>query len=419
VKLHPKVIATGISIFIGLGIIAGGLYLLKMHQIKQGQGPGFVPQWAVEPVQAKTTTWQATSQLVGTAFAIQSVTVSNELSGTVKSVGFESGAVVEAGQVLIQQDTSTEQADLEAAQAAVAVADAGARVVQANIDLWESNVRRISRAVEANASPATELDNARAQLASNHAQLDQSRASSQEAKARVAQIQAMIDKKTIRAPFKARTGLRTVHPGQYLGEGSQIVALQSITDQIYLDFAVPQEHAQRVKVGDTFIMTSKVLDNRPVPIKVFAIDATVNTNTRNIRVRALLDNKDQRIAPGMFVDVEVPISPPQSYVVVPSTAVRRSSFGDHVFLIMPGEKKGDPELAEQKFVTLGPTLDDMVIVKEGLKEGELLAGAGSFKLYPKALVMRAQGDLKPGDMANAPKNNPGASHDGEGGSGGS
>lgn len=395
-------IVASVAIIAGLLLAGGALALWKYRQIKAGgaQG-GFEPAWAVETVKASTATFQPKAKMIGTVLAVQYVDVRNELAGVVTKVGFESGAVVEAGQTILQQDTTTEEAELQAAMAAVKVAEAGAEVVRANISLWETNTRRFAQAVEMNAAPASELDNARAQLASAKAQLEQSAAASAEAKAMVAQIESRIAKKNIKAPFRARAGLRNVHPGQYLAEGTTVVSLQALTDDIYVDVAVPQDQAEQVKVGDVFMANSAVLGPEPTPIRVAAMDAVVNPNTRNVRIRGVFKNPGERLRPGMFMDVEVPIGDAQTVIVVPTTAIRRASYGDHVFLIGPGQKP-DELRAKQVFVTLGPTLGDQVTVLKGLDVGAEVAAAGSFKLNDGSLVMRAQPGQQPGTDASKP-----------------
>jgi membrane fusion protein, multidrug efflux system len=225
-----------------------------------------------------------------------------------------------------------------------------------------------------------ELDTARADRTRWLAEVDQ-------AGARVAQVEARLAKLKIAAPFRARAGLRSVHEGQYLAEGADVVALQELTDTIYLDFAVPQEYAPRVTTGTAVMATGELLGPDPVRIEVVAVDATVNNTTRNLRIRAVVDNSRGTLVPGMFVQVRVPIEAPRSYVVVPSMAVRRAAYGNSVFVIEPDEK--GTTRARQRFVTLGRTLEEDVIVLEGLRAGERVGGAGSFKLRDGAMVMVA------------------------------
>lgn len=397
-KDHRALIA-GLAVFGVLTLVGGGLALWKYRSIQaaiaQGQ-QGFEPAEAVEIVVARTARWQPTAQLSGTVIALRSVTVSNEVAGVVTEVGFESGQVVEAGQVLLRLDASTDQADLRAAQAAVRVAQASAQVVQAQIALAETNVRRLTQAVAARAAADADLDSAKATLDQSRADLERAQASVDQAKAAVSQVEARLAKRTIVAPFRARAGLRSVQPGQYLGEGASVVTLQSVDDQIYLDFAVPQEQAQRVREG--MRVQARGADGQEFMVEVVAMDASVNPGTRNVRIRSRVENLDQRLRPGMFVDVEVPAAEASTVVVVPGSAVRRASYGDHVFLVAPGEAP-DKLRAKQRFIRTGPSMGSDVVVLEGVAEGDRIAGAGSFKLREGALVIEAP-------PANAPNGAP-------------
>lgn len=347
----------------------------------------------VKVVKATLASYQPEAQLVGTVFPYRTVMLSNEVSGTINEVGFESGAVIEEGQVLLKLDASTEEADLKAAKANVGVAEAGIAVADAQIKWSESNVRRLTQALSTKAAAEADVERAQADLDVARAQKQRAHADVEQAKARVSQIEAEIAKKTLRAPFRAKAGLRNVHVGQYIGAGEQIVGLQAITDQIYLDFGLPQDQAQAAHVGETFMVMSSVLGDEPQPVKVVAIDATANPTTRNVRLRAVVDNKDQKLSPGMFVDVRVPVGPERQVTVVPLTAVRRASYGDHVFVVRTVEDKDDPTKkatrAFQTFIKTGPTLGETIIVLDGLKEGDEVASDGSFKLREGVLVTAA------------------------------
>ncbi|MGH7132950.1 MAG: efflux RND transporter periplasmic adaptor subunit [Phycisphaerales bacterium] len=416
-KLKVQTVIAAAAVIVGLLAVGGGLAFIKMQQIKKaaaGAG-GFEPAEAVQTVTARQADWGATARLVGTVFPLRMVTLSNEVAGVVKEVLFESDMVVQPGQVLITLDASTEEADLAAAQASIRVSEAAVRAADAAIGLWEANVNRLTGAVELKAMSQTDLDNARSQLDNARAQRDKASAEIDQAKARVNQVSATIAKKTIRAPFLARTGIRNIHPGQYLAEGSTIVALQGITDDIYLDFAVPQEYAKRVQRGYTVTAVSDAFGGKPITVVVDAVDATADRNTRNIRIRSLVHNTDQRLRPGMSVDVTVPVDEPRPVILVPSTAVRRASYGDHVFLIAPSTNEKDPKgslRAKQQFIKLGPPVGPDIIITEGLKAGDEIAAAGSFKLRDGAMVMKAPppapakpGDAKPAD-AKPPEKKP-------------
>lgn len=380
-----KTALVGVSVIGGVLLVAGGLWGWKKY-FTPPPPPPFEMMETVGVVDVKPMAWRPTADLVGTVFALQTVTLSNEVAGTVTAVNFDSGQVVEAGTVLVTLDDSTERAELAAFEAAIRAAESNTRMVQSDIELAEKKVRRTRQAVESKAAPEMEMDEATAGLVNATANLDRMRAEIETAKARAEQTRTIIAKKSLKAPFKARASIRTVHPGQYLKEGSEIVALESVTDTIYLDFAIPQEHMSRVKLGMSVMATSAVLGDKPTRIDVVAIDSAVSRDTRNMRVRAVVPNEGERLRPGMFVDVKVPVGEEATFPAIPSTAVRRAPFGDHVFVVVPGEKPQSLK-ASQRFIRTGPAIGTDVIVLEGLKEGERVASDGSFKLHEGVTVI--------------------------------
>lgn len=375
--------------------VGGGLAYWKHRSIKASEAGGmaFEPAEAVEVIAARTVRWQPTAELSGTAIALQSVTLSNEVAGTIRDVRFESGSIVEQGQVLLTLDVTTQEAERRALEATVRVMDAEIASSEAEQRVAEANFRRVTLAVESRAVSESELDQARSRLDAATAQLARSKAERQQAQARVDQMKSTIDKMTLKAPFRAIAGLRNVHPGQYLAEGTSVVGLQSVSDNIYVDFALPQEHASRVKKGDVVMARAPMLSDEPVRIEVAALDAVANPTTRNVRVRAIVPNPDQKLRPGMFVDVVAPAGPEQEFIAIPLTAVGRASFGDHVFVVGPDEKDPSKLRAYQRSVKLGPSVGHSgdIIVLDGLKVGEEVAASGRFKLRDKALVTRGQG----------------------------
>lgn len=376
----------------GIIVVAGaGLGWYKYRQITNAPQGGFEPAEAIEVAQATQDTWIPTAGLSGTILALQSVTLSNEVAGRIEQVLFESGAIVEAGQVLVRLESSVEKANLASAEASVRVAEAELRVNDARIELAKITVARLEPAVRLTAASQADLDAANADLAQYSASRDRLLAAIDQAKASVLQAQTALAKKTIVAPFRARAGLRNVHPGQYLSEGTTIVGLQGVGDEIFLDFAVPQELSPRARPGMVVRATSPLFPGGQVDIKVVAVDAAANPSTRNVRIRGLVPNPDGELRPGMFVDIIVPVTDPTTVTMVPASAVRRASYGDHVFIIGPSTNPADKPgtlRAQQRFIKLGIAPDpSRWVVAEGLKPGEQVATTGSFKLRDGALVM--------------------------------
>ncbi len=416
--MKKQPVIAGIVLLLVLGGVAGGLAWYRHHKdaAAAGQG-GHMPVEVVDVVKAEEMSWQPTSRLVGTVIAKRSVMLANEVAGVVESVTFETGDEVSDGQVLLTMDTATEQAELATAEAserlseaAIQVAQADIRVSQANLELAKSNQERFKNA--GGSISAAEVDRVNAELQKSTADLERQRSSLaraqaelDQAKARANQVRIVIDKKTLKAPFHALASIRTVHPGQYLAEGASIVMLNELTDDIYLDFAVPQEYASRVAPGMVVVASSKVLGSKAVRITVLSMDSMVNPATRNIRVRSTVDDPQHRLKQGMFIDVEVPVDAPENVVTIPTTAVRRAAFGDHVFVIGPGDDKMAPGAlaAHQRMVTLGADIGGKVVVISGLKPGEEVASGGSFKLRDGAPVQKAA----PASGAAAPTGTPG------------
>lgn len=379
-------VLAGIALFASILGIAGGLWYVKARSIRAAAASkvAYEPAEAVQLAEARRVEWRPMADLVGTVLSMRSVVVRNELAGKVIDVRFESGSVVEAGDVLLTLNGTIDEADLAAAEASVRVAEAGVEVMEVRLRLAGIELERMMGAAEARAVAAMELDRAKSELERGQADRLRLLAEVDQAKARVAQVRARLDKMVIRAPFRARAGLRSVHEGQYLAEGADVVRLEEVSERVYLDFAIPQEYAPRVHPGLAVMATSDVLGPEPVRIEVAAVDATVNNSTRNLRVRAVVENKEGRLRPGMFVQIRVPVEEAREYVVVPATAVRRSSYADQVFVVSPGKKPGDGPAdlrAAQRFVKLGPSVGDDVIILEGVAEGETVAASGSFKLF--------------------------------------
>lgn len=292
---------------------------------------------------------------VGTVLALRSITLKNELPGTVRQVDIVPGEIVEEGTVLVALDVRVEQAELAARRAEAALA--------------ETRLRRTERLIDERAAAVEELDRASAER--------------DIALAEVARIEAVIDRKTIRAPFRARVGIADVHPGQYLNEGTLLTTLQGVADSAHVDFAVEQGVAMSLGEG-TPVDVFTAEDPEPLTATVVAVDARIDPATRNAMVRAKVDDAGGRLAPGASVRVRVPVGPLLEVVTVPVTALRRGPAGDHVFVL---EEDGQGAVrAHVRPVRVGAMLGDEVVIEEGLAAGEQVAASGSFKLREAVLV---------------------------------
>ena len=319
------------------------------------------PMEAVNAALARPHSHVEMTTAIGTVVALQSIAVRVELPGTVRETALVPGRVVEAGTVLVRLDVSVEEAELKAQQAQAALA--------------EATLARVERAGRNRAASELELDRARADR--------------DVAVAQVARTRAVIDRKTIRAPFRSRVGLADVHIGQYLSEGSLLTTLQSVEEAAHVDFTVSQDVAAGLRPG-TLV---DILPGRTA--QVVAVDAKVDPTTRNARVRARLEASPS--APGTSVRVRVPAGPAVAAVAVPANALRKGPEGDHVFVIRPGQD-GKPRAFARR-VRSGALLGDEVLIQTGLQAGEQVATSGSFKLREGVLVAVAQEQTKLAGLA--------------------
>jgi len=304
---------------------------------------------------AKQRAHRPTTTSIGTVLALRSITLRNELPGTVRQVTLTPGQIIDAGTVLVALDVSVEKAELEA-QEAQAV-------------LTEKVLGRTRRLSENRAASEEELDRARAER--------------DVALAQIARTKAIIARKTIRAPFRARMGISDVHPGQYLEEGTLLTTLQGVDAAAHVDFSVAQQVAAGLREGDNVdvFVTS---DSSPIAAAIVAIDARIDPTTRNAMVRARIEGAANAPAPGASVRVRVPVGPPRMAVVIPVSALRKGPGGDHVFVIAPA--KDGKTRAHVRQVESGAMLGDEVVIRAGLSAGERVAASGSFKLRDAVLV---------------------------------
>ena len=342
---------------IGVLLLVGSLAGLKVLQFQTmfAQGANFTPPpETVTTAEVTQETWQPTLSAVGSIASVQGVMLSAEVAGTVKQIAFESGANVRAGELLVELDSGVEQAQLRSAVASAELARAN--LVRAR-DLRSKNM--VSQA---------DLDSANAQAKQADAQIDN--------------IRAVIEKKTIRAPFSGRAGIRQVNLGQFLDTGTSIVTLQSL-DPVYVNFSLPQQRLAQLKTGLTVRVTTDAFPDRDFEGKLTAINPEVETATRNVRMQATLANSSGLLRPGMYVDVAAVLPATEQVLMIPATAVLYAPYGDSVFVVedKKDEKTGAVgKVLNQQFVRLGKTRGDFVVVESGLNAGQTIVTTGIFKL---------------------------------------
>ena len=313
------------------------------------------PMESVTVAIAKEIEHRHTTTSIGTVLALRSITLRNELPGTVRQVSLTPGQIVDAGMVLVALDVSVEEAELKAQEAQAALA-------------------------------RTVLDrrkNLSHDLATTQEEVDRARADRDIALAQIARTKAIIARKTIRAPFRARVGMADLHPGQYLNEGTELTTLQGIDDAVHVDFTVAQQVAAGLREGDS-VDVSAAGQSSPIAAKIVAVDARIDPTTRNAMVRARIEGAANAPSPGASVRVRVPIGLPRKAVAVPASAMRKGPGGDQVFVIEL-DKNGKTR-AHVRQVESGAMLGDEVVIHAGLSAGERVAVSGSFKLREAALV---------------------------------
>ena len=361
-------------------MVVSGLGFVKFRQIQTAMAEGAAfqpPPDAVTTIVAKQEQWPATLSVIGTMAAVQGVTVSADLSGTVERILFESGQMVQSGHVLAVLDTRQEQAQL-------AAIEARRELARLTFDRMQGllNERVISRA---------EFDRASAEFRQSDAQ--------------VAEIRAVIQRKTIRAPFAGVVGIRQVNLGQYLAAGDPLVTLESL-NPIYVNFGVPQQSAGSVPVGRAVRITAQDVAGQEWSGRVSALDSRVDVTTRNIQVQATLANPGGKLRPGMFVQTEVATGPGQAVVALPASSINYAPYGDSVFVVTDLKgKDGKPyKGVQQKFVKLGSARGDQVAVLSGVEAGDEVVTSGLFKLRNGAAVQINNTVLPANSAAPRPEN---------------
>lgn len=338
--------------------LAVGLAAWKRSSLRASDAASASQPEAMESITAAVaaaTQNRPSTTSVGTVLALRSITLRNELPGTVHQVRLIPGQVVERGALLVALDVSVETAELEAEQAQAALA--------------QTTLNRVKSLSGERAVAQQEVDQALAQR--------------DVALAQMARTRAIIARKTIRAPFRARVGIADVHEGQYLKEGDLLTTLQGVDEALHVDFTVAQRVAAGLRVGDPVQVVAG--GETLIPARIIAIDARVDPATRNAMVRARIDGAAGAPAPGASVSVRVPIGQPQPAVSIPATALRKGPGGDHVFVIAPA--KDGKMRAQTRIVRSGPIMGDSVIILGGLAAGEQVATSGSFKLRDGVLVI--------------------------------
>ena len=365
-----------ILMLVAVGVVLGGIFgfeAFKGAKIKEFMASQGAPPQTVSTAVAELQTWQSHLEAVGSLRAVNGADLSSQASGIVSAIHFDSGADVKAGTLLVELTAADDVAKLQSFKAIAALA----RIT------YERDERQLKAQAVSQQTVDTDLQTLKS------------------VEAQVAQQQATVDYKFIRAPFSGRLGIRQVDLGQYLAAGTAIVTLQSL-DPIFVDFYLPQQALDQIKVGQTVTAKIDTYPDREFPGQIAAINPKVDASTRNVQVRASLRNAELKLLPGMFATVEVEVGAPQRYVTLPQTAISYNPYGSTVYLVDDKGKdaKGQPLLvARQTFVKTGATRGDQVAVLSGVKEGETVVSAGQIKLHNGSLLV-IDNSVKPAFDAN-------------------
>jgi len=349
-----------VVLVIVVGVAVGGSLGFSFQNWKSAMIKTVMSKMSVPPpptVSATTATteeWQREIEAVGSLRAVNGADLSFEVPGIVKELHFQSGDDVATGDTLVALRADDDIAKLQALQAT-----AGLSEIVLKRDEEQFKIKAVSQAT-----------------------IDSDTANLKNAIAMVAQQQALVDKKTLRAPFAGHLGVRLVDIGQYINAGATVVTLQAL-DPIYADFFLPQQDLTRVALGAAVTMRIDTFPDQRFTGTVTAINPKVDPATRNVQVRATLRNADRRLLPGMYASITIAAGKQERYVTLPQTAVAYNPFGETVYVV--DDKGKDPDgrpqlVARQVFVTAGPTRGNQVAILKGVDEGATVVTAGQLKL---------------------------------------
>lgn len=343
-----------IAALVGIFLIIAGIKALQIFTMISAGKKMVPPPTTVTSADVKKGDWQPMLTAVGSISPVQGAMISAELAGTVTEINFQSGSLVKKGDVLLKLDASAEVAQLRSAEA--------------DAELARNDFDRARGLAERKVISAAELDAAQSKYTQKKAAVDN--------------MQSIIDKKQIPAPFDGTAGIRAVNPGQMVKVGDPLVSLQAL-GQVFVDFSLPQQQLADVKPDLPVKVTTDAIPDREFEGKLTAVNSSIDPATRNVTLQATLDNQDNALRAGMFGRVKVLLPQKNPTLFIPATAVSYAPFGNSVFVI---EKKRDDKtkqenlILRQQFIRTGETRGDFVAVTNGLKVNERIVSTGVFKL---------------------------------------
>jgi membrane fusion protein, multidrug efflux system len=353
-----------VIMLIAVAVVFGGIFgfqAFKAMMIKKFMSSMAQPPQTVTALKANNSAWQPNIESVGSLRAVKGADLSLEVSGVVDAISFNSGDDVNEGTLLLKLRSDDDQAKLDS--------------LKATADLNQITYDRDQKQFKLQAVSQATIDTDAANL--------------KNAQAQVAQQQAILDKKALKAPFTGHLGIRAVDLGQYLAAGTVIVTLQAL-DPIFVDFFVPQQAIDQLKLGQAVAVKIDAFVGQTFAGEVSAINPKVDASTRNVQVRAALKNPDHKLIPGMYATIDISTGAPQNYVTLPQTAITYNPYGNTVYVVDEKGKdaSGKSQLvARQNFVTTGATRGDQVAILKGVNEGEMVVTSGQIKLHNGSTVL--------------------------------
>ena len=338
-----------VLVLVFLALVFGGVFGWKYLQMQKRSAANVGPPPAVVSTRPVTSArWQPALEAIGSITPTRGVVVSAEVPGIVRKIYFDSGQRVDEGELLVELDVEVDRAELDA--------------LQADRRLAEITRNRVSQIVSDNLGPRSELDEAQANLDRTEAE--------------IAAKQAMIRKKSIRTPFAGELGIRIINPGQYLAPGDEIVQLVGL-DPLYAEYSLPERHLSELRVGQRVSVKVQAYPDSLFEGSIYAISPSIQTASRSVRIRALIENPDRRLRPGMFAEVDTLLDERDRVLTLPERAVTYNPYGESVFLV--NEADGVKTVALTQIKT-GQVRDGRVEIISGLEEGTEVVSDGHNKL---------------------------------------
>jgi len=362
------------------GLVIGGIFgfiAFKGRMIKQFMASQGEPPQTVSTITAGLLEWSPKLEAIGSLRAVQGTELSAEVPGIIAEIYFHQGDNVQAGEPLLQLRADDDIAKLKS--------------LNATAELARITYLRDQSQFKAKAISEQTLDIDKANL--------------NVATANVAQQQALLDKKLIRAPFSGQLGIRSVDPGQYLDAGTTIATLQAL-DTIFADFYLPQQALAQLKTGQTVTVKTDTYPNQDFTGTISVINPKVDLNTRNVLVRASLKNPQHKLLPGMYATIQVAIGATERFITLPRTAITFNPFGATVFRVVSNgqdDKGKDKLIARQAFVTMGETRGDQIAIIKGVNEGDIVVTSGQIKLRNGSPILVNNSVQPSNDAAPQPK----------------